>query len=115
MISLDLEDVRPGMILAKPLYNFQGELLVREGTLLTAKQIWILRSWGVRPVWIEGDSEEAEPKDLAPEAETRDAVWHALRENFIEPVDHEVMVEIMRVASKRLQQRRMRRNANGPR
>jgi len=112
MISLELENVRPGMILAKPLYNFQGELLVREGITLTAKQIWILKSWGVRPVWIEGDSEETERKEMAPEVEARDAGGHVLTEKSSEPPDLEVMVEIMRVANKRLQQRRVRRNPN---
>jgi len=105
MISLKLDELRRSMILAKPAHNLQGVLLLDQGTELTEKNIWILKSWGVNQVWVEGGSEEEKEKDVEPEKEMKYAIQKELKEKFSEVLDDQVMVEILRVASKQLEKR----------
>jgi hypothetical protein len=58
MVFLNLSDLKPGMVLAKPVYNLQGVLLLKEGTELTERHIWIFKSWAVTKVWVVGGEEE---------------------------------------------------------
>ncbi|MBW1702112.1 MAG: hypothetical protein JRJ69_07195 [Deltaproteobacteria bacterium] len=109
MISLKLDELRRRMILAKPVHNLQGVLLLDQGTELTEKNIWILKSWGVNQVWVEGGSEEGKEKekeeDVEPEKKMKYAIQEELKEKFSEVLDDQVMVEILRVAGKQLEKR----------
>ena len=105
MIFLNLDELRSSMILAKPVYNLQGALLLDLGTKLNEKKIWIMKSWGVDQVWVEGESKEEKEKDIEPEKEMKYAIQEELREKFSEVLDNRVMVEIMRVALKQLEKR----------
>lgn len=70
MKLMDLSSVKEGMKLAKPVTDSSGNILLKEGTELTARWIEILRSRKVYEVYIEeegnapqGHSEE-EKEDL---------------------------------------------------
>ncbi len=56
MIPISTDDLKSGMILAKSVRNLQGLLLLNAGARLTAKNIRILKSWGVSELFIEGDA-----------------------------------------------------------
>ena len=60
MISLNIEDLKPGMILAQPVRNHQGVLLLEAGAKITKKNIRIFKSWGVSEIVIKGDPGKSE-------------------------------------------------------
>ena len=105
MKALKLGELSPGMVLAKSVYNYQDVLLLNEGIELSEKSIWILRSWGVTNVWVEGDIEMAPGSDVEPEDQGKEIIEKQLKEKFSEVLGDQVMVEIMRVARKHLEKR----------
>ena len=58
-MKLDVADTEPGMVLARPATNPQGQVLLKAGTEITPKHIRIFQSWGVTEVEVEGPSAEA--------------------------------------------------------
>ena len=105
MIFLKLDELKNQMILAKPVYNLQGVLLLEEGTELNEKKMWIMKSWGVRQVWVEGGPEQEKERENETEKEMKYAVQEALKEKFSGVLGDRVMAEIMRVARKQLEKR----------
>lgn len=105
MKILDPESLKPKMILAEPVYNFQEILLLKKGTTLSEKNIRMLKSWGVTDVWIKGKSKEKTDKEVEPLYEKEKAIENELKEKFLEVLDDPVMVEIMRVAGNQLKKR----------
>jgi hypothetical protein len=105
MKSLRLKDLTPGMVTAKPVQNLQGVLLLNSGVELSEKNIWIMRSWGVTEVWVEGGEEDEEKKDSEPENQLDDIIEKQMEEKFSEVMDNQVMVEIMRLSRKHLEKR----------
>jgi len=99
MIELDLAKIKPGMILAKPVYNHQELLILDAGAKGAEKHIRIFKSWGVATVWIKGDDATQKNKGYGSEARTRAAIEIDLKEKFSEVLDDPVMLEIMRAAS----------------
>ena len=113
MIPITIGRLKPGMVLAEPVQNFQGVLLLDTGAELTEKTIQILKSWGVSKVIIEGDDPKEKGGDAGPAIEARTAVQKALAEKFEGVRNDPVMMEIMRVAGKVLEDRiRMREAEN---
>ncbi|RLA92619.1 MAG: hypothetical protein DRG25_06015 [Deltaproteobacteria bacterium] len=108
MVLLSLEDLEPGMIVAKPVFNHQGAILLGKGVRLSEKSIWILRSWGVSQIWIKKVGKESgskgksgtESRILEPELE--------LRKKLSEETEDEVMNEILRAASQQIKKRKDR-------
>jgi hypothetical protein len=105
MDILDVNEIKPGMILAKPVYNHQESLLLDSGTKMTEKKIRMFKSWGIAAVWVKGDSADNDPKEIRPDAEGREAIELELKEKFAEVLDNPVMLEIMRAAGSVLSQR----------
>ena len=105
MKALKLGGLSPGMVLAKSVYNYQDVLLLDEGIKLSEKSIWMLKSWGVANVWIEGDTEGRPGSDVGPEDQGKEIIEKQLKEKFSEVLEDQVMVEIMRVARKHLEKR----------
>lgn len=105
MKKLELDDLKPDMVLAKPVHNFQGLLLLSEGTTLYANNIRILKSWGVTNVWIEAETEEVDKKYVKVEIELQEIIKRDLMDKFIGVLEDKVMVEIMRAAEKVLNKR----------
>ncbi len=63
-ISIDL--VKPGMILAAPVKDFEGRLLLNGGTLLTERHMRVFKLWGVSEADIENlDAAEVEAKEIS--------------------------------------------------
>jgi hypothetical protein len=115
MIFLELEKLRCEMILAKPVYNLEGVLLLDQGTELNEKEIWIMKSWGVDRVWIEGGPEQEKEIEIEPEKEKQYAIQEELKEKFSEVLGDRVMEEVMRVARKQLEKKFQKTKAqNGP-
>ncbi|NEV62969.1 hypothetical protein [Thiorhodococcus minor] len=61
-----LTDMAPGMRLAKDVYDPNGNVLMRSGTVVTERLVKALRSWGIDEVTIEADAEDAASAMLDP-------------------------------------------------
>jgi hypothetical protein len=46
MAQLKLQQISPGLTVAKPVYNLHGLLLLKEGTVIDEKNIVMLKTWG---------------------------------------------------------------------
>ena len=95
MISLSLGRLEPGMVLAEPVHNFQGVLLLDAGSTLTGKHIQILKSWGVTKISVEGESKRKKGRDSESGNEVRLAVEKELKKKFSGVMGDTVMMEIM--------------------
>ncbi len=63
MPKVIVEQLKPGMKLARPLLNSSGMVLMAEGTELTEARISKIENMGVDSVYIDGPSIPARPKD----------------------------------------------------
>jgi len=105
MSCIDIDRVKPGMILDKPVHSPHGVLLLNEGTKITEKNIWVLKSWGVTEVSVEGKFKEEKNINDEPENRGENRVEKKLKEKFSQVLENKVMAEIMRVAGKQLERR----------
>jgi len=79
-------DLRPGLLLASPVRDVNGRLLMSVGTCLNDRYIGVLKAWGVGDVAIQGEGESGldEPEEDLPEelvAKARDIVTARLARN----------------------------------
>ena len=63
MPKIPVEQLRPGMKLARPLENTSGMVLMAAGTELTEARISKIENMGVDSVYIDGPSRPARPKE----------------------------------------------------
>jgi hypothetical protein len=54
VIRLKIDELIPGMILARSVHNQQDLLLLEKDSSLTKKRIWMLKTWGIDQVSIKG-------------------------------------------------------------
>ncbi|MBN2468415.1 MAG: hypothetical protein JXD19_09730 [Deltaproteobacteria bacterium] len=117
MIHLAVRNAKPGMVLAEAVCNLHGTLLLKQGVELTLRNVMMLKSWGIRKIFVEGEGDEDEAGDKkrsdSDVAETmRGTDYEGLEGKFSDVLDDEVMVEVMRVARNRLQRRLPERKGN---
>jgi hypothetical protein len=63
---------QPGMVLAAPVTDRRGRLLIPAETALTERHVEALKMWGIPQIEVDGDSAvETTPTDLPPEVEAR--------------------------------------------
>jgi hypothetical protein len=63
MAKILVEQLKPGMKLARPLLNASGMVLMAEGTELTEARISKIENMGVDSVYVDGLSKPARPKE----------------------------------------------------
>ena len=100
MITVDLEEYKLGMILAESVYSRQDVLLLKEGTELTERKVWILKSWGISKVSVEGEQDEDINSDQRKESKAMETIKKELKEKFSDVLQDPVMEEIMNAAIK---------------
>ena len=102
MAKINLSDIQTGMVLAAPVYNKNGGLLLQKGVQLTEKHVKIFKTWGVTEADIEGyDKEKVEQDAYAflSEEEIQE-IESALLKRFPDITSNAVMSEIFRIAKK---------------
>jgi len=102
MINLTIDEIKPGMILAQPVRNPQGVLLLEAGARISKKNIRIFKSWGVLEAAIKGKMTEAKGRAKDTEFRVKESVEMELKEKFSDVLDDPVMVEIFNAASKQM-------------
>ena len=109
MINLKIDELKPGMILARSVYNQQDLLLLEKDSSLTKKRIWMLKTWGIDQVSIKGKSQNDDQAVFEAEFETKETIEGELKAKFADVIDDPVMKEIMKAAARQLQ-----KNLNDP-
>ena len=105
VIRLKIDELKPGMILARPVHNQQDLLLLESDTPLTRKRIWMLKTWGINQVSVKGKSEDDGETVFETESETRETIERELKAKFADVINDPVMIEIMKAAGRQLQKR----------
>ncbi|MCP4628793.1 MAG: hypothetical protein GY850_35595 [bacterium] len=102
MINVSLDNLKPGMILAQPVRNHQGVLLLDTGAKVSKKNIRIFKSWGISRISIKGSLTKAGSPTVDTEIRLKESIEKELREKFCDVLDDPVMVEIFNAAGKQL-------------
>ena len=102
MLNLAMEDLKPGMILARPVRNLQGVLLLEAGARITKKSIRIFKSWGVNEVVIQGRRSHARRSSAEAAIADQETIVKQLKDKFSDVLDDPVMVAIYNAAKNRL-------------
>ena len=102
MMKLNINEIKPGMVLAHPVYNAHGVLLLESGARITRKNIRIFKSWGVSQVMVKGDSGSPEDQDESAATDVKITIENRLRKKFSDVLDDPVMAEILEAASQQL-------------
>jgi hypothetical protein len=105
MIRLKIEELKPGMILARSVYNQQGLRLLEKDSALTKKRIWMIKTWGIGQVSVKGEPKEDDRADLELEFESKETIEKELKAKFADVIDDPIMQEIMKAAGRQLQKR----------
>lgn len=90
------------MILTESVYNQQELLLLEKDTVLNKKQIWILKTWGIKQVSVKGKPKEDGKTAIEIEAENRETIENELKAKFEDVIDDPVMEDIMKAAQRQL-------------
>ena len=102
MITLTIDDIRPGMILAYPVRNHQGVLLLEAGARVSKRNIRIFKSWGVSEVTVKGNVAQTQDRIEDTDLRVKESIEKELKEKFCDVLGDPVMVEIFNAASKQL-------------
>ena len=117
MGKVNIDTLKPGMVLAEDLFHADGRLLLSKGLKLTSNHLRVLKIWGVAAAEIEGVSDGSRPPTLEEidpavlqEAEelTRKQFSHA-------HVDHPFLRELFRICTLRRAQRMALQKTSGER
>jgi hypothetical protein len=104
VISLKIDQLKPGMILSEPVHNQSGLLLLEKDASLTKRRIWMLKTWGIEKVSVKGKSKADGNKTIVEaELETIESIEKELQAKFADVIDDPVMQEILKAAARQLQ------------
>jgi hypothetical protein len=99
---LKIDELRPGMILAEPVVNQSGALLLEKDTSLTKRRIWTLKAWGINKVSVKGKSKAGGKTAIETELGIKESIEKELRAKFEDTIDDPVMETIMNAAARQL-------------
>ena len=102
MINVSLDNLKPGMILAQPVRNHQGVLILEGGAEVSKKNIRIFKSWGISRVSIKGSLTEVEGLAGDTDIRVKETIEKELKAKFCDVLDDPVMVEIFNAAGRQL-------------
>jgi hypothetical protein len=109
MPTLILDDVKPGMTLAQPVYTHQERLLLEAGRRISERHLRIFKSWGIAAVAVKGSAAGDGSTSIAADVPEPGAPDDAFRARFAGALDEPVMVAIMEAAARHLAGRNRKR------
>jgi predicted nucleotidyltransferase len=104
MGRVSIDHVEAGMVLSKDAYNFRKQLLLPRGTVISPKNLEMMKTWGVSEVETEGCSEptlEEVEVSLAQHPGLA-ATVQVLDDRFSKVRHDPLMKEILTIAKKQL-------------
>lgn len=110
MRQIPLVDAKPDMVLAADVVNGQQMLLLKKGASLTAKNIKILKSWGISTIDIHAASGSQADDTPSDRTIMFEAIEAQLLKKFSQTAPNDVMQEIHRVASAMIMERLMQQD-----
>lgn len=113
MTILNIDDVKPGMILTEPVRSHQEQLLLEAGRRVTEKSLRIFKSWGIRRVAVRSGPGRDGPEGDAGPAAPPAAIDEGLRARFADVVDEPLMNAIMQAAGRQLAARQPQKKKTG--
>ena len=116
MTVVNIDDLKPGMVLAEAVRNHQDQVLLEAGRKVTVKTVRVFKSWGIRRAAVKsggtGEGRAQGPARPAPPA----ALDEGLRARFADVLTDPLMVEVMQAAGRQLAARHAgKKSANGRR
>lgn len=116
MTVLNIDDLKPGMVLAEAVRNHQDQVLLEAGRKVTAKAVRVFKSWGIRRVAVKSGGTGEREAQGSPQPAPPAALDEGLRARFADVLDEPLMVAIMQAAGRHLAARRAeKKTANGRR
>ena len=110
MLAHSLSEIKPGMTLAKSVYDFHDVLLLKAGTELTPKTMRLLKSWGINRVWVSGqEAQQNATRDERQAKRIQETVANYLQSKFDGVLDDPIMVTIMEAAGSLITNRYLNR------
>ena len=111
-IAVPLETLEPGMILAEPVFNQFGQLLIPKGAQLSSRHVKVFKTWGIHRITVEGGEsvEEIPVIDEEIQNRARDRVNKRL---FWQP-NNPLEEEIIHLAVQQAVQRSRHQGLKGP-
>ena len=103
VIRQKIDELKPGMILARSVYNQQDLLLLEKDSSLTKKRIWMLKTWGIDQVNVKGKPKDDGRTVFETELETKETIEKELKAKFADVIDDPIMQKIMKAAGRQLQ------------
>jgi hypothetical protein len=70
-VTVTIEQLKPGMVLAEPIFNRFNQVLLNKGVAITDRHLNVLSTWGIPRVIIEGGEREETPLELDNELKER--------------------------------------------
>ncbi|MBA4395413.1 MAG: hypothetical protein C0407_17830, partial [Desulfobacca sp.] len=71
IVSVPLESIQPGMVLADPIFNRFGQVLLNKGVQISDRHLNVLKTWGILKALIEGGQSDGEQFEINEEMRTR--------------------------------------------
>ena len=98
-MRVSLQQIEPGMRLSKPVLNQRGDLLLKEGEVITPQHLMLFKTWGIGQFEVEGEHEREEGTKKGEEIEKGiEAIFSASGEGEV--------VEEIKGAAKRIRANR---------
>jgi hypothetical protein len=61
-VSIPTDSLEPGMVLAEPVFNRRGQILLSQGSTISFRHITVLKTWGIESVSVDnGETETRDP------------------------------------------------------
>jgi hypothetical protein len=113
---VNIDDLKPGMVLAEAVRNHQDQVLLEAGRKVTAKTVRVFKSWGIRRVAVRSGGAGERGAQNLPRPAPPAALDEGLRARFADVLNDPLMVEIMQAAGRSLAARQAEKKAaNGRR
>ena len=103
-----LDNLRPGMVLAEDVCNFQGLMLLKQNAVLSNKNIRMLKSWGVTEICIVGETNKEVERHLQSSADIRQVIEKELIGKYDGTMDDSIMTQIISAACDLLVKRKQK-------
>jgi len=116
MNVVNIDDLKPGMVLAEAVRNHQDQVLLEAGRKVTAKAVRVFKSWGIRRVAVKHGGTGERGAQSLPQPAPPAALDEGLRSRFADVLNDPLMVAIMQAAGRQMAARRAeKKTAHGRR
>lgn len=107
---IDIDNLQPGMVLKKSIYNRFGQMILPEGKKLEEKHKRILKTWGVGHISIIDDSEYSVTEESEIDESIKEKAAEQLKRKMLWAPRNSIEENMYRVALTRMIQKLSRQS-----